>query len=58
MMFRVLRRRKGQDIGGLVLVAELLVQLMDGGIIGQQHDALRKAFEARQATALGMRLGD
>lgn len=29
-----------------------------GGIIGQQHDALRKAFEARQATALGMRLGD
>jgi hypothetical protein len=29
-----------------------------GGIIGQQHDAARKAFEARQATALGMRLTD
>lgn len=27
-----------------------------GGIIGQQHDALRKAYEARQAAALGMRL--
>ena len=29
-----------------------------GGIIGQQHDAARKAFEARQAAALGMRLSD
>lgn len=29
-----------------------------GGIIGQQHDAARKAFEARQAAALGMRLHD
>lgn len=29
-----------------------------GGIIGQQHDAARKAFEARQAAALGMRLTD
>ncbi len=27
-----------------------------GGIIGQQHDALRKAYEARQAAALDMRL--
>lgn len=29
-----------------------------GGIIGQQHDAVRKAYEARQAVALGMRLSD
>ncbi len=27
-----------------------------GGIIGQQHDAVRKIFEQRQAVALGMRL--
>jgi hypothetical protein len=25
-----------------------------GGIIGQQHDAVRKAYEARQAATLGM----
>jgi hypothetical protein len=30
--------------------------MVRGGIIGQQHDALRKAYEARQAAALGMRL--
>lgn len=29
-----------------------------GGIIGQQHDAVRKAYERRQAGTLGMRLGD
>jgi alpha-ketoglutarate-dependent taurine dioxygenase len=29
-----------------------------GGIIGQQHDAVRKAYEQRQAAALGMRLSD
>lgn len=29
-----------------------------GGIIGQQHDAARKAYEARQAATLGMRLSD
>jgi hypothetical protein len=29
-----------------------------GGIIGQQHDAMRKAYEQRQAAALGMRLSD
>ncbi len=29
-----------------------------GGIIGQNHDAVRQAYEARQATALGMRLSD
>ncbi len=29
-----------------------------GGIIGQQHDAVRKAYEQRQAGALGMRLSD
>jgi hypothetical protein len=29
-----------------------------GGITGQQHDAVRKAYEARQASALGMRLSD
>ena len=29
-----------------------------GGIIGQQHDAVRKAYEKRQAEALGMRLTD
>lgn len=29
-----------------------------GGIIGQQHDAARKAYEQRQAATLGMRLSD
>lgn len=29
-----------------------------GGIIGQQHDAVRQAYEARQAAALGMRCSD
>ncbi|RPJ45408.1 MAG: hypothetical protein EHM16_12760 [Betaproteobacteria bacterium] len=29
-----------------------------GGIIGQHHDAVRKAYERRQAAALGMRLFD
>ncbi len=29
-----------------------------GGIIGQQHDAVRQVYEARQAAALGMRWGD
>lgn len=29
-----------------------------GGIIGQQHDAVRKAYEQRQAATLGMRLSD
>ena len=29
-----------------------------GGIIGQQHDAVRKAYEQRQAGALGMRMCD
>lgn len=29
-----------------------------GGIIGQQHDTVRKAYEKRQAAALGMRLSD
>jgi len=29
-----------------------------GGIIGQHHDAIRKAYEQRQAAALGMRLID
>lgn len=29
-----------------------------GGIIGQNHDAARRAFEARQAATLGMRLSD
>ena len=29
-----------------------------GGIIGQQHDAVRKAYERRQAAVLGMRLPD
>ena len=27
-----------------------------GGIVGQNHDAVRKAFEARQAASLGMRV--
>jgi hypothetical protein len=29
-----------------------------GGIIGRQHDAVRRAYEARQAAALGMKLED
>jgi len=29
-----------------------------GGIIGQQHDIVRKSYEQRQASALGMRLSD
>lgn len=29
-----------------------------GGIIGQQHDAVRQVYEARQAAVLGMPLGD
>lgn len=29
-----------------------------GGILGQNHDAVRKAYEARQAAALGMRLSN
>jgi Ca2+-binding RTX toxin-like protein len=71
MMFRVLGGRKGQDIGGLVLVAELLVQLMNGRVICQKnhHPALGprslegglsgsdyQGLDIGQGTAPGLRL--
>lgn len=41
-----------------VLYRAVTPRTVRGGIIGQQHDAVRRAYEARQAAALGMRLTD
>jgi hypothetical protein len=39
-----------------VLYKSVAPRTVRGGIIGQQHDAVRRTYEKRQAEALGMHL--